>query len=82
MDATGNDRYLSGGRLPNFDNHDRRFNCFAQGFAMGMRPFAGGGVAALVDMAGSDTYQADVFGQGAAYWYGAGLLLDRMGDDT
>jgi len=81
-DQHGNDRYISGGRLPNFDNHDWRFNCFSQGFAMGMRPFAGGGVAALIDMAGSDTYQADIFGQGTAYWYGAGLLLDRAGDDT
>ena len=28
----------------------------SQGFSMGMRPFAGGGVAALVDVAGNDAY--------------------------
>ena len=82
VDRDGNDRYVAGGRMPNFDNHDDRYNSFAQGCAFGMRPFAGGGVAALVDLAGSDSYQADVFGQGVGYWYGAGFLLDRAGNDT
>jgi hypothetical protein len=30
---------------------------------MGGRPFAGGGVAVLADLAGNDTYTADVLGR-------------------
>ncbi len=81
-DSRGNDRYLSGGRKPDHDRHDRRYLSMAQGFAIGMRPRAGGGIAALVDLAGSDSYIADVFGQGASYWYSLGMLLDAGGFDT
>ncbi len=40
-----------------------------------------GGVGMLFDGAGLDRYDADVFGQGAAYWYSLGLLVDGGGDD-
>jgi len=33
------------------------------------------------DREGNDSYLADIFGQGAAYWYGLGLLWDRRGND-
>ena len=82
VDAAGNDRYLAGGREHDYERNDDRYVSLAQGFAIGLRPFAGGGVAALVDLAGNDTYEADVFGQGVSYWYSAGLLLDAAGDDT
>ena len=82
VDAKGNDRYLAGGREPDYERNDDRFVSCAQGFAIGMRPFAGGGVAALVDLAGDDTYQADIFGQGASYWYSVGMLIDVTGYDT
>jgi hypothetical protein len=81
-DKAGNDRYLAGGREPDHERHDDRFLSLAQGFSMGMRPHAGGGVAALVDLAGNDAYAADIFGQGASYWYSVGLLLDAAGNDT
>ncbi|MBN1672620.1 MAG: hypothetical protein JXR37_16380 [Kiritimatiellae bacterium] len=82
IDRRGNDRYNAGGRLPDHERFDARYLSLSQGFAIGMRPFAGGGIAALVDLAGNDTYQADVYGQGASYWYAAGLLLDAAGNDT
>ena len=47
-----------------------------------MRPFAGGGVGILCDLKGNDHYVADVYGQGASYWYSIGLLLDGEGNDT
>jgi hypothetical protein len=47
-----------------------------------MRPFAGGGIGVLCDLAGNDRYEAGVYGQGASYWYSVGLLLDRAGNDT
>ncbi len=40
-----------------------------------------GGVGMLFDGGGSDRYDADVFGQGSAYWYSLSLLVDGGGDD-
>ena len=82
VDVAGNDRYFAGGREHDYERNDDRYVSCAQGFAIGMRPYAGGGVAALVDLGGNDTYEADVFAQGVSYWYSVGLLLDVAGDDT
>lgn len=82
IDEHGNDRYTAGGRHPDYDRYPHRYLSTAQGFAIGMRPFAGGGVAALVDLSGNDSYQADVYGQGVSYWYSVGMLLDEAGHDT
>lgn len=80
-DADGNDGYFAGGREPDFERNDDRYFSLAQGFAIGWRPFAGGGVAALVDLKGNDVYVADVYGQGVSYWYSLGMLLDVEGND-
>lgn len=82
VDDEGNDRYLAGGREPDHERNQDRYLSLAQGFSIGLRPFAGGGVAALIDRAGNDTYVADVYGQGASYYYSAGILLDGGGNDT
>ena len=58
------------GWLPN------HYFSLSQGFGYGMRPFAGGGIGILCDLKGDDHYVADVYGQGASYWYSVGLLLD------
>lgn len=81
-DRVGHDRYFAGGRESDHERNDDRFLSFAQGFSLGMRPYAGGGIAVLADLEGNDTYLADVFGQGAGYWYGIGLLLDAAGHDS
>ncbi|HRZ13136.1 MAG TPA: hypothetical protein P5567_11860 [Kiritimatiellia bacterium] len=81
-DGAGSDRYLAGGREPDHERNDDRHLSLAQGFSIGMRPWAGGGVAALVDLEGNDAYIADIYGQGVSYWYGAGFLLDGGGNDT
>ena len=81
-DGEGNDRYAAGGREPDHERNDDRYLSLAQGFSIGMRPWAGGGVAALADLSGNDTYVADIYGQGVSYWYGVGLLLDGGGNDT
>ncbi|OQW95079.1 MAG: hypothetical protein BWK77_08140 [Verrucomicrobia bacterium A1] len=79
--AEGNDHYFAGGVEHDYDRNDDRFLSLSQGFAIGMRPFAGGGIAALVDLEGDDRYEADVFGQGVSYWYSVGMLLDARGND-
>ncbi|OGV42589.1 MAG: hypothetical protein A2X46_04810 [Lentisphaerae bacterium GWF2_57_35] len=82
VDRHGNDRYMAGGLERDYDHNEARFVSLAQGFAIGLRPYAGGGVAALVDLDGSDSYLADIFAQGVSYWYSAGMLLDAAGNDT
>ncbi len=81
VDRAGSDVYLAGGRFEDRGRHDGRMLSLSQGFSIGNRPFSGGGVAALVDLAGNDTYKADIFGQGVSYYYAIGLLLDRAGND-
>lgn len=82
VDRAGNDRYLAGGREIDHGRFQDRYLSLAQGFATGMRPYAGGGIAALADLGGNDVYRAEIFGQGAGYWYAAGLLLDAGGHDS
>lgn len=81
LDRAGNDSYTAAGTDPCswLPGH---FFTLSQGFGYGMRPFAGGGAGILCDLEGDDRYVADVYGQGASYWYALGLLLDGDGNDT
>ena len=80
LDESGHDWYSAGGQYPCSWLPGHNFT-LAQGFGYGMRPFAGGGVGILCDLHGDDRYFADVYGQGASYWYSVGLLLDAEGND-
>jgi HEAT repeat protein len=80
LDESGNDTYIAGGKYPCGWLPDHYFS-LSQGFGYGMRPFAGGGIGILCDLKGNDHYIADVYGQGASYWYSVGLLLDLEGND-
>ena len=78
-DRGGNDGYHASG-LP--DPYDRGGGLsFAQGAAVGVRTAMGGGVGILRDDAGDDTYDAQMFAQGAGYYYGLGLLWEGAGND-
>jgi HEAT repeat protein len=81
LDESGNDSYVSGGKYP-CGWLPKHYFSLSQGFGYGMRPFAGGGIGILCDLKGDDHYVADVYGQGASYWYSVGLLLDAEGNDT
>jgi hypothetical protein len=78
-DRFGDDRYASGGWRDAFDRGGGI--SFAQGAAVGVRTSLGGGIGILRDDAGSDDYAAEMFAQGAGYYYGLGLLWDRGGAD-
>ncbi|MGA2221414.1 MAG: hypothetical protein ABSH21_06495 [Verrucomicrobiia bacterium] len=80
LDESGNDLYYAGGKYP-CGWLPGQYYSLAQGFGYGMRPFAGGGIGVLCDLKGDDRYIADVYGQGASYWYSVGLLLDAEGND-
>jgi hypothetical protein len=86
-DLGGNDSYACGGKIPDRDaarvNRHKGIHYMSQcqGYGMGLRPDISGGIGLLIDLAGDDTYKADIFGQGGAYWFGLGMLLDVSGDD-
>ncbi|UCD94661.1 MAG: HEAT repeat domain-containing protein, partial [Candidatus Zixiibacteriota bacterium] len=52
-----------------------------QGFAYGFRPYTSGGIGAIVDFGGNDTYVSDIYGQGSSYWWSLGVLFDDGGSD-
>ncbi|MBC5782340.1 hypothetical protein H8N03_05245 [Ramlibacter sp. USB13] len=89
VDAGGNDRYtLDNAPLvrPSPQLRDRNTS-MGQGAGWGMRGvfFDGrstaGGIGLLLDLAGNDRYEAQVFAQGVGYYEGLGMLLDDGGND-
>lgn len=81
-DNGGNDNYRCGGvylhapLLP----HDNQ--SFSNGFGMGWRPRAGGGIGVQIDEGGGvDYYDAEVMSFGSSYWYSIGILYDDGGND-
>jgi hypothetical protein len=78
-DWKGNDTYIAAG-LPDVYARGGRLS-WAQGAAFGYRTLLGGGTGILRDDAGDDHYEAEMFAQGAGYYYGLGLLWDRGGAD-
>jgi len=97
VERTGDDVYLAGRDEADMLRRPGTFVTFAQGSGLGHRfghneehdgqkrwKLTGqtpGGVGLLVDVSGNDRYEADVFGQGSAYWYSLGVLVDGGGDD-
>jgi hypothetical protein len=80
-DHAGNDSYICASPFQDFLRYDDHFESFAQGAALGYRPIASGGLALLIEHSGNDVYVADIYGQGAGYWYGFGGLIDLQGSD-
>jgi hypothetical protein len=89
VDAGGNDHYaLTNTPLvrPSPQLPDRNTS-MGQGAGYGMRGvfFDGrstaGGIGMLLDLAGNDRYEAQVFAQGVGYYEGLGMLLDDGGND-
>jgi hypothetical protein len=78
-DRGGDDRYHAAGLRDAFGRGGGI--SFAQGAATGVRSELGGGIGILRDDGGNDDYDAEMFAQGAAYYYGLGLLWDQAGSD-
>ncbi len=77
----GDDIYSAGSRYAHAPLRPNDYRSFAQGFGMGFRPDAGGGIGFLYDTGGNDFYNAEVYAQATSYWYSLGMLLDRAGND-
>lgn len=89
LDADGDDQYSAEDSLlfsPASQTKEHN-SSLAQGAGFGKRADYidghswAGGVGALVDLAGNDSYACGVFGQGCSYWYSIGFLLDASGND-
>jgi hypothetical protein len=93
-DYSGNDTYEAvrdsniTGR-PSYHSPDLHISVSnAQGCAMGRRGDGAdghswaGGLGALLDLSGDDTYLAGNWSMGTGYWFGTGLLFDGAGDDA
>ena len=80
LNSCSNNLYFAGGKYPCPWLPGHYFS-LSQGFAYGLRPYAGGGIGILCDLAGHNHYEADVYGQGASYWYSVGLFLDAAGNN-
>jgi hypothetical protein len=89
VDSGGNDRYTLGNEplvRPSPQLPDRNTS-MGQGAGYGMRGdfFDGrslaGGIGLLLDLAGNDRYEAQVFAQGVGYYEGLGMLVDDGGND-
>ncbi|MEO0073995.1 MAG: hypothetical protein ABIK43_04985, partial [candidate division WOR-3 bacterium] len=77
----GNDLYYAGGMYKHEPLLPREYRSFSQGFSIGVRPDAAGGIAFLCDRQGNDFYNSEVFTQGTSYWYSLGMLWDGEGFD-
>jgi hypothetical protein len=83
VDCMGNDSYLAGFTYPHEPLLPKDNIAMSQGFGLGLRPFCAGGIGTLCDLGdGNDTYRAEVFGQGCAYYYSLGVLVDEGGQDV
>lgn len=83
LDTRGDDSYKANG--PSFASvygTDGVYKGFSQGFGIGVRSYAAGGLGAIYDLAGDDRYEAGEFAQGCAYYFALGLLHDIAGNDT
>lgn len=83
VDMDGSDCYLAGFRYPHEPLLPEDNQAMSQGFGMGLRPLVAGGIGLLADFGFcNDTYRAEVFGQGCAYFYSLGMLYDQGGQDV
>jgi len=92
-DRAGDDTYLAepdakaSGR-PSYHSDLKVSVSNAQGCAMGRRGDGGdghnwaGGLGALFDVEGNDSYKSGNWSMGTGYWFGTGLLWDGAGNDS
>jgi hypothetical protein len=81
-DLEGNDIYAANGpHFPSVYGTAGVYVGMSQGFGYGIRGYAAGGVGAIYDLGGDDSYSVGEFGQGCGYFQGLGILHDVGGDD-
>ena len=81
-DQSGNDRYLVLEKYTDEIRYLDHYLSLSQGFSIGFRPDLSAGIGIILERGGNDYYLADIFGQGASYWYGIGAIVDDAGNDS
>jgi len=81
LDYRGNDAFGGGGLIPDPREKSGAFQTLSQGFGLGWRPFASGGLGILYNGEGHDSYEGSYFSQGSGYWLSIGMLIDKKGND-
>lgn len=87
LDVEGNDSYIARDDGNVSALYLNQSVAMSQGVGYGRRADLGdghslaGGVGILVDGKGDDIYSAQVWAQGAGYWWGLGILEDLAGND-
>lgn len=81
FDRSGADSYYAGGKYKDVLRYEDHYLSLSQGFAYGLRPWASGGIGAIIDFEGNDSYYGDIFAQGASYWWSLGIIYDSTGND-
>lgn len=80
-DGAGNDLYRSMGVFESAYGTNHIFKSASQGFGMGFRNIASGGLGLLIDQSGKDTFLAGNFSQATGYFYGLGVLIN-LGNES
>ncbi len=81
-DKSGNDRYIIREEYTDEIRYLDHYLSLSQGFSIGFRPDLSAGIGIILERGGNDYYLADIFGQGASYWYGIGAIVDDAGNDS
>ncbi|MBN2284045.1 MAG: PDZ domain-containing protein [Deltaproteobacteria bacterium] len=80
-DEAGDDRYSATGKKPGSYGISGVFDGFSQGFGVGFRDRASGGIGILIDGDGRDRFVAGNFSQGGGYYFGLGILMNGGDQD-
>jgi len=80
VDVSGNDLYFATGKYKSSYETNGIFRGSSQGFGIGFRGIASGGIGILLDLAGSDQFMAGNFSQGGGYFFGMGILKNAGTD--
>lgn len=80
-DVDGQDHYYAGGLYLDSYEETPGYEGWSQGVGAGIRAVADGGIGAILDGGGNDTYEFDYISHGGGYWLGLGFARDFAGDD-
>jgi hypothetical protein len=81
LDNSGDDSYYATGKEPSSYGTPGIFRGYSQGFGIGFRHHASGGIGILIDSAGHDRFRAGNFSQGGGYYFGLGILKNSGNED-
>jgi len=74
VDVAGDDQFYATGKHKSSYETDGIFRGSSQGFGIGFRGIASGGIGILLDLQGCDQFMAGNFSQGGGYFFGMGIL--------